>query len=129
MLPELEVTDVAAVVVTVGGNGTVVKFHVLEYVLVPALFLAFTRQKYLVLFNNVPTEREVVVIVESSTTLPLANVLSVPTCKRYDVAPLDTFHDKVKVVIWFVEPLTGALKTGDRGGDTTTCVTCETHED
>ena len=67
--------------------------------------------------------------VESSTNLPLANVLSAPTCRRYDEAPLDAFHDKVKVVDWFVKPLAGALRTGASGGDTTTCVTCETHED
>jgi hypothetical protein len=40
----------------------------------------------------------------------------VESWSRYDVAPLEAFHDSVKVVAWFVEPVAGEARTGAAGG-------------
>ena len=56
-----------------GAKTVVVKLNVVEYGPDPPGFLALTRQKYCVLFSNGPTLRDVVVSMESSTTIPVVN--------------------------------------------------------
>jgi hypothetical protein len=93
----------------------VMKFHTLEYELVPPAFLAFTRQKCLVLFANGPTCLDVVVTVESSSTV-VAKSESVETCTVYDAAVADAFHAKVNVAGWSTELLGGDWRAGGDGG-------------
>ena len=76
----------------------VVKFLTSENELVPLAFFAFTRQKYVVLFDKEKTCRDVSVIVESST-MRETNDESVATCRRYDSALVEAFQLNVNVVV------------------------------
>lgn len=87
----------AASVGAAGTEGTVVKFRVLEYALVPPAFFAFTLQKYFVALDNGPTCRDVPVMVESLTTV-VAKSESLDSCNLYDVAPVEAFQERLSVV-------------------------------
>jgi hypothetical protein len=92
-------TEVAAVVVAVGmlDPAAVVKLHTVEYGLVPAMFVALTCQKYVVLAARPLTTRVVVVNVASSRTSVL-NVELVETCNLYVAAPSEAFQETVTLV-------------------------------
>ena len=60
------------------------------------------------------TLREVAVMPLSLTTVELKPEL-VETCIRYDVAPLDAFHESVGLVDTPVAPFAGVLKVGACG--------------
>ncbi len=97
-----------------GAAGTVVKLEDAEYELVPPAFDALTCQKYVVPFVSGPTDCDVPVSVESSTTV-VANEELVETCRRYVEAPVTAFHESVNVVGWFVAPFAGVASVGAAG--------------
>ncbi len=98
-----------------GAAGIVVKPEDVEYALVPPAFDALTCQKYVVPFDNGPTDCDVPVSVESSTTVVVNDEL-VDTWSRYVEAPVDAFHDNVNVVGWFVALFAGEASVGAGGG-------------
>jgi hypothetical protein len=53
--------------------------------------------------------------VESSIDV-VANVESPDICRRYPTAPEEPFHESVRLVGWFVPPLTGEERIGGGGG-------------
>ena len=81
----------------------------------PPEFLAFTLQKYCVLLLSGPTDRDVPVSVESSTTVD-ENDDDVEICTRYDVAPEEEFQLNVEVTATPPAPLVGKLNEGADGG-------------
>lgn len=97
-----------------GGLMMVVKLRTIEYGLVPEIFLAFTRQKYVVPRFNPVICRDVPDMVESLYTV-VANVLLVETCNRYVLAPIEAFQLSVGFKGWFAAKLAGATNTGVNG--------------
>ena len=104
--------------VGVAGIGTTaVKFHMAEYWLVPPMFVAFTRQKYLTLLVNGPIALCVVVSVESCTTND-TKFESVATCSLYVDTPAEAFHVRVGLIDMPVAPSEGVASVGTAGAAT-----------
>ena len=87
-----------------------------EYIVVPAAFLARTRQKYLALFASPLTTLKVSTAVVSFKNTPSTKLESVATCTWYDAAPKATFHRSIKLVGWFEWPFRGRTSIGVGGG-------------
>jgi hypothetical protein len=66
--------------------------------------------------TNEETRYDVVVIVESST-IGAANAFVLSTCRRYVDAPVTALQLSVRVIGWFVAPLTGESRVGTAGTD------------
>src|SRR5882724_11169859 len=91
------------------------KLQILDQVLVPPGFDAFTRQKYAVLFPNALNETEVPRTPAVSSTV-LENEANLETCKRYESARGVEFHRTVGEIERPLEPSAGEARTGVSGG-------------
>ena len=93
----------------------VLKLLVTENGLLPPLFFARTRQKYVVLSESGPTARDVVVNAVSIST-NVANVELVESCSWYDTAPAEAFHCSVVFNGMSIAPSAGETSVGAGGG-------------
>jgi hypothetical protein len=81
-----------------GGATTVVKFHVDEKGDIPAIFFAFARQKYFVLWLSPLIDFRVSVTVESFSMIPDVKFESDAICSRNVAAPTVAYHRSTIVV-------------------------------
>lgn len=102
-----------------GGAACVEKLHGAENALVPAPFVALTRQKYVVL-NCSPSRLKLVAVSPLcvATIEPISNKPEVATSMVYVVPVPPAVHDRVGDVEMLVERSTGAMRTGTEGGAT-----------